>query len=377
MKNKLIKIQNFFLALALLVRHPASVSSIVLEYKNSEELGKDIEEINRERIQSLYLEQTEGCELTPELKKKEYKRINESFRKRMIFHVGFGAGLFSELDSLMEMMLFCFLNHIRFEIYADDANFSKQGGLGWEELFEPFCPISHDKLNHTANYRPTDYKSLMRRHRLFHKGWILPARLKRRTGADYLTQDLWCMCINDVFKQHRVDLPLFGMKGTCASEFAKLGDIVIRPNGKVREEMDALLGNLNLPEHFISMQIRGGDKCLEYEELKDVERYIEKIEELGFADKNLFLFTDDYSNVEKMHDKRPGWKLYTLTRKEERGYYNEAFNRQSWESRRRDLVKLLAIVELCVKADCHIGPNQSCVDIYLRSVKGEENYVTI
>ena len=53
-----------------------------------------------------------------------------------------GAGLFSELDSMMEHMLFCFENHIRFEIYADDANFSKAGGMGWEELFEPFCPIN-------------------------------------------------------------------------------------------------------------------------------------------------------------------------------------------------------------------------------------------
>lgn len=61
--------------------------------------------------------------------------------------MGFGAGLFSELDSMMEHMLFCFENHIRFEIYADDANFSKAGGMGWEELFEPFCPINHDKLN--------------------------------------------------------------------------------------------------------------------------------------------------------------------------------------------------------------------------------------
>lgn len=375
MKNTLIKIQNFFLTLAMFVRHPVEVPDIVLEYRNSEELKKDIDDINRERIKSLYSDVPAGADT--DVKKKEYRRINESFEKRLIFHVGFGAGLFSELDSMMEHMLFCFENHIRFEIYADDANFSKQGGLGWEELFEPFCPINHDSLNQIANYRPTDYKSLMRHHRLWHKGYFLPQILKKRTGADYLTQDIWCMCINNEFKYHPVDFPLFDMKGTATSQFSKFGEIAICPKPDVRKEMDALLEGLQMPEHFVSMQIRGGDKTLEYDELIGAERYIEKVEALGLAGENLFIFTDDYTNVSKIKELRPDWKLYTLTGEEERGYYNEAFNKQDWAFRRKNLIKLLAIVELCKKADYHIGPNQSCVDLYLRSVKGTERYVVL
>lgn len=303
--------------------------------------------------------------------------LNESFEKRLIFHVGFGAGLFSELDSMMEHMLFCLEHHIRFEIYADDANFSKQGGKGWEELFEPFCPINHDKLNHIANYRPTDYKSLMRHHRLWYKGYLLPRILKKRTGADYLTQDIWCMCINDTFKFHPIDIPMFDMKGTATSQFSKFGEIAICPKPDVKAEMDALIEGLKMPEHFISMQIRGGDKCLEYKELKDAASYVEKVETLGFADRPLFIFTDDYTNVMKIKEMRPDWQLYTLTGEEERGYYNEAFNKQDWAFRRKNLIKLLAIVELCKKSDYHIGPNQSCVDLYLRSVKGTERYLIL
>ncbi len=105
--------------------------------------------------------------------------LNESFEKRLIFHVGFGADFFFRVRQHDGAYVFCLEHHIRFEIYADDANFSKQGGKGWEELFEPFCPINHDKLNHIANYRPTDYKSLMRHHRLWYKGYLLPRILKR------------------------------------------------------------------------------------------------------------------------------------------------------------------------------------------------------
>ena len=383
MKEKLIKIQNFFLTLGSLLRHPVKVPEMVICYRNSEDLKKDIEEMNRERIASLYepadCVQETGMSLAEELeaKKKEYRRINESFEKRMIFHVGFGGGLYSELNSMMEFMLFCYQNHIRFELYADDANFSKPGGNGWEELFEPFCPISHDPLNQKANYRPTDYLSQIRPHRLWTRGHYYPRKLKRNTGADYLTQDIWCMCISDAFKQSEIKWELFGMDGVCETEFAKLSSVAICPKPEIRQKMDALIAGLHLPKHYISMQVRGGDKYLEYDKLVEADAFIEKVETLGLSHMPLFIFTDDYRNVTYLREKRPEWKLMTLTGEDERGYYNNEFNKQDWEFRKANLIKLLAIIEVCVKADLHIGSNQSCVDMYLRSRKGEQNYIVL
>ena len=54
MKNTLIKIQNFFLALAMVVRHPVKAPELMLARRNEEELAADIETINRERIRTLY-----------------------------------------------------------------------------------------------------------------------------------------------------------------------------------------------------------------------------------------------------------------------------------------------------------------------------------
>lgn len=383
MKERIIKIQNFFLTLFSLFRHPVKVPEMVIQYRNSEDLKADIEEINRERIASLYQPaeevQATGISLAEELetKKKEYRRINESFRKRLIFHVGFGGGLYSELDSMMEFMLFCYQHHIRFELYADDANFSKPDGNGWEELFEPFCPINHDPLNRKANYRPTDYLSQIRPHRLWTKGYYYPRKLKKRTGADYLTQDVWCMCISDEFKKSEIKWPLFDMDGTCETEFAKLSSVAICPKPEIRAKMDELIAGLHLPEHYISMQVRGGDKYLEYDELVEADAFIEKVEELNLDTKNIFVFTDDYGNVTYIKEKRPEWNIMTLTREDERGYYNSEFNKQDWEFRKANLIKLLAIIEVCVKADRHIGSNQSCVDMYLRSMKGDGNYVVL
>lgn len=383
MKERIIKIQNFFLTLFSLFRHPVQVPEMVICYRNSEDLKKDIEEINRERIASLYqpAEEVLSAEMSLaeelEAKKKEYRRINESFEKRLIFHVGFGGGLYSELNSMMEFMLFCYKNHIRFELYADDANFSRPGGAGFEELFEPFCPLNHDPLNQKANYRPTDYLSQIRPHRLWTKGYYYPRRLKKATGTDYLTQDVWCMAISDSFKKSEIKWPLFEMDGTCETEFAKLSSIAICPKPEIRAEMDKLIAGLNLPEHFISMQVRGGDKYLEYDELVEADTFIAKFDELESDTKNVFVFTDDYRNVTYIREKRPDWNVMTLTREDERGYYNAQFNQQDWEFRKSNLIKLLAIMEVCVKADRHIGCNQSCVDMYLRSMKGDGNYVIV
>lgn len=379
MKERLIKIQNFLLTIVTLFRHPVKVPDIVIQYRNSEDLKKDIEEINRARIASLYLPAEKAENLTEDIeaKKKEYRSINESFQKRLIFHVGFGGGLYSELNSMMEFMLFCYRNHIRFELYADDANFSKPGGRGWEELFEPFCPLNHDILNQKGNYRPTDYLSQIRPHRLWTKGYYYPRKLKKNTGADYLTQDVWCMCISDDFKKSEIKWPLFGIEGTCETEFAKLSSIAVCPKPDIRKQMDAMIAGLHLPEYYISIQVRGGDKYLEYDELAEADSYIQKIELLNLEKKNVFVFTDDYRNVIYIREKRPEWNLYTLTREEERGYYNSEFNRQDWEFRKANLTKLLAIMEVCVRSDLHIGSNQSCVDMYLRSMKGDENYIVL
>lgn len=54
MKRRLVEIQNFFLTLGILIIHPIKTADIVLQYRNCEDLKKDIDAINKERIESLY-----------------------------------------------------------------------------------------------------------------------------------------------------------------------------------------------------------------------------------------------------------------------------------------------------------------------------------
>ena len=65
-----------------------------------------------------------------------YRTLNESFQRRLIYHVGIDAGFFAEYNYLIAAMLWCLQHKVRFVLFADDANFGHT--RGWQDYFEPF-----------------------------------------------------------------------------------------------------------------------------------------------------------------------------------------------------------------------------------------------
>lgn len=59
---------------------------------------------------------------------KLYNSVNNSFKKKLIFHVGTGAGFYSEINGMLCAMLYCYVHKIKFILYADDATFAGGGG---------------------------------------------------------------------------------------------------------------------------------------------------------------------------------------------------------------------------------------------------------
>ena len=309
-----------------------------------------------------------------EIVKKKYNNLNDTFKEKLIFHVGTGAGFYSEIGSMLECMLYCYYNKIRFELYADDANFSDN--RGWEEFFEPFCTLNHDNLNKVANYRFKNYyrwKKFILPKLLFRRV-VFPYILKKRNNAKLLTQDVFSKFVSKDFKGVEIDWPELGIHGKVRDIYAHLNKLALRYNDRTWKEISKLILNLNLPKEYVSIQIRGGDKIKEFTELIDVEYCINMIDKWGLKIKNLFVFTDDYRNIIKLQKLRPEWNIYTLTRKEERGYYNSEFNNSDWEYKRSNLIKLFAMVEICINSNLHLGCSEACVNGYIRSAKKPEQY---
>ena len=295
--------------------------------------------------------------------KQEYARVNNSFKKKVIFHVGIYEGFFSEVGGMLESIMYCYHNKIKFVLYADYANFSS-GKKGWEDFFEPFCELSHNLLNYKANSR--------------HKLSSLVARvaykvLKITSGADYLTYDIFWKAIGEFKVKTIVDWPEMNIHGTTWPEYHKLIQLAMRFNPETRKAVNEIKNSLQLPGRYYSIQIRGGDKIKECSELLNIDFCIDKIEAIKPDVKSLFVFTDDYSNIKQFREKRPHWNILTLTGTDECGYYNEQFGKMPWEYRKKNLLKLFAMVEICIDSDFHFGCEASVNNI-IRACKKKVHY---
>lgn len=306
--------------------------------------------------------------------KKKYLEENSKFKESMIFHVGTGAGLYSELGAMLECMCYCYVHQIQFRVYSDDVNFSNENG--WNELFEPIGCENHNGLNRYANYRYKNYHRLngVAVPNLLFKRIIVPNMLKMEERVHFLTQDLFSSIVSADFRFSKIKWSLFNIDGNVRDEYSKLASLALRYNDKTAKAILDLRETLNLPAEYASIQIRGGDKTQEFTQIMDVKKSVEFLEKHVQFTKNIFVFTDDFRNVAYIRHVHPEWNVYTLTRPDECGYFNASFNALPWEKRRQDLIKLFAIVEICIQSSYHVGCNGTCVNNYIRSCRMGKPY---
>lgn len=299
----------------------------------------------------------------------KYREANNSFSKKAIFHVGDGAGFYSEVDAMMQCMLWCYAHQIKFILYADDANFS--GGNGWRAFFEPFCEESHLIWNHFGNHRTSIESKALKAYIPFKISEFI---LRKLYHIDYLTQDIFTTAIDRAVSQVEViDCDIFDVHGVSFEEFAKLIKHVMRYNKETREEIEKRINSLELPERFCSVQIRGGDKTMEYERLNDVDVIMNRVFEYAKNIDNLFVFTDDYRYVRYIKEKYQNLNVYTLTKEDECGYVNEAFQKTDWQNKKDNMIKLFSMVEICMNSEVHFGNEYTCVNQYLEYSRRLEN----
>ena len=79
----------------------------------------------------------------------KYRKLNDSFTKTMVYHIGIDAGFFAEYTYMLNAMLYWLENHIRFTLYSKDANFAFQEG--WRDFFQLFCEEKNESFHHLFN----------------------------------------------------------------------------------------------------------------------------------------------------------------------------------------------------------------------------------
>jgi|SRR6476661_1953881 len=298
-----------------------------------------------------------------------YTALNNSFRQRLVFHMGVDSGFFSEYNNMVLAMLYCLQHRIRFVLYSDYAHFALRDG--WNDFFEPFPATTTHRLHKDYNLRPYIIaQSTEPRLQKLVKYRGIVAAYKALTGVRYFTQDLWAFHRAPAFAQQRFRLPELGLPDASLLEAAQaLIRMLWRYNAASAAIVQEFTSTVALPKEYVALHVRAGDKFTEAR-LYDFREVMEPAQRLS-ANRQAFVLTDDYTVMEQLRAIYPDWHFHTLCEPTERGYFHREFVRQPPEFKYRQHLKLFASMDLCAGASAFIGTYSSNPGMYLGMRMGE------
>ena len=329
----------------------------------------------------------------------KWRKLNASFKKKLVYRLGDSAGLFSEINNMFFAMVWALDNKVRFELCSQRSNL---GDEGWNDFFEPFtgekCSefLVRNNRRFVSDIQGYDKKKVMAG--------------KKKEKIDFLTQDIFKRFFeNRAFAEKVFDFPELGIAGGSFAAAAGLARAFYRLNAATETAVrhlaatrlrmvlfhgcgafeaengagtgNGLAGSGELPEKYIAVQMRAGDIRKEAawrrQGLLGAAPYARKIREMcsgeGLAGvRTVFAFADDFRLVEELAAVLPEFRVYTLCGEEEWGFDYEAFMAQDAEARRRGILKILANVELCRGSLRFIGTRVSNPSWFLRLIMPEE-----
>ncbi|QNA44996.1 O-fucosyltransferase family protein [Lacibacter sediminis] len=313
-----------------------------------------------------------------EIARQEYQKLNASFSKKLVFHLGAEAGFFSEYNNMIFAMLYCLQEKIRFVLYSEDANFGYR--KGWTDYFIPFCEEDVNPHHSTYNKRrPYTYKRRTGKKTVdaAYNTMVAPLVKQRNslrdqlakvvyfkeTGPFYYTHELWEDFHSREMENKTFHFPDLQIYGDLRSASRRLTELTWIYNHEVKSEIDGIISSLNLPDEYVGLHIRGGDKFVEFD-LHEIDTYINKATSLSNC-RNAFVLTDDYRIIEQLNQKYPDWHIYTLCDKESRGYFHWDFIKLDKTHIRNQHVRLFASTDVLNKAAFFVGTFNSNVGAYL------------
>lgn len=297
-----------------------------------------------------------------------YNALNNSYNEKLVFRLGADAGYFSEFNNMVLAILFCLSRKIKFVLYSDSNLYSP--GNAWNDFFDPFCSENHSTFNKSLNLRPYQINYSL-------KNSIIVSVVKKINNIDYLTQDFWKYFHDDIskFSEEIFDIPELGINKLSLLDSARL---IIK--GIWSYNLNTLLlvneikNQVELPEKYISIHVRSGDKFLE-KELHLMHEYMNKVNDLN--EKNIFVLTDDYAVVEALWSEYKDYNFFTLCNPDERGYFHKEFIKKSPEEKYNKHVSLFANIDICASSKKFIGTYSSNPGMYMGMRIGENNCIGI
>lgn len=309
-----------------------------------------------------------------------YQKINNSFRKRLIYHSGVDCGFFVEMNYMINAMLYCLAKGYRFQLYSEDANYGT--GKGWTEYFVPFSEEVHESFHCKYNlHRPPQWKriikNVIRTRSISFVFWKLKFMQKSLMGhwLAFRTYGEYVRLSQDVAYEpdKYYHIPALGLDGSYTEVYAMLARMIWQPQPEVKQQIAEAKLSLSLPQVYSGIQIRGGDKAQEAR-LITGKRLIEAL--LPQDGDCIFALADNYTQLEIVRSEFPHLHIVSLCQPQEKGYFHQEFNRMTPLEKKQSIIRLLVSMDILLHSSAFIGTITSGPSIFIMKVRADESSVT-
>lgn len=300
----------------------------------------------------------------------QYNALNNTHKRKLVFRLGVDSGFFSEFNNMILAVLYCLQHKIRFELYSDHAHFALRDG--WNDFFLPFAAANTQRINKDYNLRPYIIEqSKEARLQKTIKYNFITAAYKSIYKVDYLTQDLWDFHRDPAFARATFDIPELGFHQTpLLIATQQVIQSFWHYNTQSKPVVESFVSSIKLPDEYISLHVRAGDKFTEAK-MYDFSEYMVPAAEFS-NNKEAFILTDDYTVIEQLQKQYPQWRFHTLCAPSERGYFHRDFVKQNQQFKYMQHLKLFANMDICASSTKFIGTYSSNPGMYMGMRIGPE-----
>ena len=286
-------------------------------------------------------------------------------------------GLYSELFNLCLAIVYSQHKHLSFKLntWLWNSRFKK----GWEDYFEPTLnnsnnPLSaQDKVYSTEKpwigkiyYKPKEFF-------LFYYRLSLNCIYQILHPKHLLTKDIFTKMRSNEFIHEELEKNAFNIMAISFNQMYKLNNDTKKLIAKKIEE-------LRLPEDYIGVHIRRGDKITS-KEMQEIhlDKYVNTIINNKSISSNVYIATDDTSIIDEIKEKLSphGFKIFYNILNRSKGFNEEDFNNASKRARQVVTLNVILDMEVLIHSNFFIGTYTSNLSRVVPFFLGLEHCVSL
>lgn len=269
-------------------------------------------------------------------------------------------GLFSEILNLA--LAKSYADFVGKEIVINTRNWNAKIHNGWSDYFLETLPCINDFCTSQMYLAGRRKKIELRDWYHYPKRTILHCVLcvvnqvfQRINGSFILNDEIYDKMKSDTFVHSMSDSELF-------ANYKQIVQQLFVYNDDIRKRIQDLKKRMKLPEQYIGVHIRRGDKISTHE-MNDIsiDMYVEEIFKNANVCKNVFVATDDSSIIKYIKEKMTpsGFIVYYNSFITQDGFNEKNYNRKCKSDRFENTLYTLLDVDILINSAFFIGTYSS------------------